>query len=118
MEVLAMGLHPRERWKLRQIEVVLRKDDPGLDTLLAGRGPLRRPAPRRPALRAQPARLRLVWPLTAFLVPIAPLVAGLVLHSTWLIVAGAVLCSFIPVITWLLIRRHSVDEGPSHCREP
>jgi hypothetical protein len=108
-----MGLHPRERWKLRQIEVVLRKDDPGLDTLLAGRRP-----PRRPALRAQSARLQLVWLLTAFLVPVAPLVAGLVLHTTWLIVAGAVPCPFIPVITWLLIRRHSVDEGPSNCREP
>jgi Protein of unknown function (DUF3040) len=108
-----MGLHPKERWKLRQIEVVLRKDDPGLDTLLAGRRPR-----RRPALRAQPARLQLVWLLMAFLVPVAPLVAGLVLHTTWLIVAGAVLCPFIPVITWLLIRRHSVDKGPSHCREP
>lgn len=113
MEVLAMGLHPRERWKLRQIEVVLRKDDPGLDTLLAGRRPL-----RRPALRAQPARLQRVWLLIAFLVPVAPLVAGLVLDTTWLIVAGAVLCPFIPVISWLLIRRHSADEGPSHCREP
>jgi len=41
-----------------------------------------------------------------------------VLDTTWLIVAGAVLCPFIPVISWLLIRRHSVDEGPSHCREP
>jgi len=108
-----MRLHPRERWKLRQIEVVLRKDDPGLDTLLAGRRPL-----RWPALRAQPARLQLVWLLMAYLVPVAPLVAGLVLHTTWLIVAGAVLCPFIPVISWLLIRRHSVDEGPSHCREP
>jgi len=113
MEVLAMGLHLRERWKLRQIEAVLRKDDPGLDTLLAGRRPR-----RRPALRPQPARLQLVWLLMAFLVPVAPLVAGLVLDTTWLIVAGAVLCPFIPVITWLLICRHSVDEGPSHCREP
>ncbi len=108
-----MGLHPRERRKLRQIEVVLRKDDPGLDTLLAGRRP-----PRRPALRAQRARLQLAWLLLAFLVPVALLVAGLVLDTTWLIVAGAVLCPFIPVITWLLIRRHSVDEGPNHCREP
>jgi hypothetical protein len=108
-----MGLHPRERWKLRQIEVVLRKDDPGLDTLLAGRRPR-----RRLALRARPARLRRVWLLIAFLVPVAPFVAGLVLDATWLIVAGAVLCPFIPVITWLLIHRHAVDKGPSHCREP
>ena len=108
MEVLAMGLHPRERWKLRQIEVVLRKDDPDLDTLLAGRRPL-----RRPALRAQSA-----WLVMAFLGPVAVLIAGLVLHITWLIVAGAVLCPFIPVITWLLTRRHFVDEGPSHCRKP
>jgi hypothetical protein len=112
MEVLAMGLHPRERWKLRQIEVVLRKDDPGLDTLLAGRRP-----PRRPALRARSARLQLVWLLMAFLVPVALLVAGLVLGTIWLIAAGAVLCPFIPVLTWLLIRRHSVDEGPSQGRE-
>jgi DUF3040 family protein len=112
MEVLAMGLHPRERWKLRQIEVVLRKDDPGLDTLLAGRRPL-----RRPALRPQRASLRRVWLLMAFLVPVALVVVGLVLDITWLIVAGAVLCPFVPVITLLLIRRHSVDEGPGHCRE-
>ena len=113
MEVLAMGLHPRERWKLRQIEVVLRKDDPGLDTLLAGRRPL-----RRPALRPQRASLRRVWLLMAFLVPVALLIAGLVLGTIWLIAAGAVLCPFIPVITLRLIRRHSDDEGPSHCREP
>lgn len=113
MEVLAMGLHPRERWKLRQIEVVLRKDDPGLDTLLAGRRPL-----RRPALRPQRAGLQLVWLLMAFFVPVALLIAGLVLPATWLIVAGAVLCPFIPVITLRLIRRHSDDEGPGHCREP
>lgn len=106
MEVLAMPLHPRERWKLRQIEVVLRKDDPGLDALLAGRRLLRRPV------------LQLAWLLLAFLVPVALLVAGLVLDITWLIGAGAVLCPFAPVIAGLLIRRHSVDEGPSHCREP
>lgn len=108
-----MGLHPRERWKLRQIEVVLRKDDPGLDALLAGRRLL-----RRPVLRAQSAGLQLVWLLLAFLVPVALLVAGLVLDITWLIVAGVVLCPFAPVVTGLLIRRHSVDEGPSHGREP
>jgi Protein of unknown function (DUF3040) len=109
MEVLAMGLRPRERWKLRQIEVVLRKDDPGLDALLAGRRLL-----RRPVLRAQSAGLQLVWLLLAFLVPVALLVAGLVLDIIWLIVAGVVLCPFAPVITGLLVRRHSVDGGPSH----
>lgn len=113
MEVLAMGLHPRERWKLRQIEAVLRKDDPGLDTLLAGRRTF-----RRPALRAQSAGFQMAWLLLAFLVPIASLATGLVLGTTWLIVAGAVLCPFSPVIAWLLLRRHSVDGGPSHCREP
>ena len=113
MEVLAMGLHPRERWKLRQIEVVLRKDDPALDTLLAGRRSL-----RRPALRARQVRRQLLFLLVAFLLPVASLVAGLVLDTTWLIVAGAVLCPFAPVVTGLLIRRYSVDEGPSHCREP
>ena len=113
MEVLAMGLHPRERWKLRQIEVVLRKDDPGLDTLLAGRRPF-----RRSALRAQSARLQMAWLLLSFLVPIASLVTGLVLGTTWLMVVGAVLVPFSPVIARLLLRRHSVDGGPSHCREP
>jgi hypothetical protein len=43
----------------------------------------------------------------AFLVPVAALVAGLVLDITWLVVAGAVLCPFTPVFTGLLIRRHS-----------
>ena len=68
--------------------------------------------------RAQSARLQLVWLLLAFLLPVALLIPGLVLDITWLIVAGAALCPFAPVITGLLIRRHSVDEGPSHCREP
>jgi Flp pilus assembly protein TadB len=108
MEVLAMGMHPRERWKLRQIEVVLRKDDPGLDMLLAGRRPRRRPALRAP----------LVGLMLAFLVPVAALAVGLVLYTAWLIVAGAVLCPFIPVVTWLLMRRHRVDDGASHSRKP
>ncbi|HXT88220.1 MAG TPA: DUF3040 domain-containing protein [Trebonia sp.] len=113
MEVLAMPLHPRERWKLRQIEVVLRKDDPGLDALLAGRRLL-----RRPVLHSRQARLQMACLLLAFLVPVALLAAGLVLDITWLLVAGAVLCPFAPVITGLLIRRRSVDKGASHCREP
>jgi Flp pilus assembly protein TadB len=108
MEVLAMGLHPRERWKLHQIEVALRKDNPGLDTLLAGRRSRRRPALRAP----------LVGLLLAFLGPVAALVVGLVLYTTWLIAAGAALCPFIPVITWLLMRRHRVDDGASHSRKP
>jgi hypothetical protein len=52
MEVLAtraMRLHAKERRKLHQIEEDPRKDDPSLDTLLAGRPPPAgaRPTPRR-----------------------------------------------------------------------
>lgn len=99
---------PTQWWKLRQIEVVLRKDDPGLDALLAGRRP-----PRRPAVRAP-----LTWLLLAYLAPVGPIVAGLVLPINWLAVAGAVSCPFVPVISWLLISRHHVHGGPSHDRKP
>jgi hypothetical protein len=37
-----MGLHVKERWKLRQIEQYLRKKDPDLDAFLAGRSAFRR----------------------------------------------------------------------------
>ena len=47
-----MGLHARERRKLRQLEEALRKEDPGLDTLLAGL-----PPPGRSALRHKTAVL-------------------------------------------------------------
>lgn len=114
MEALAMGLHVRERRKLRQLEESLRRDDPGLDALLAGRSPPDSqrappgtPAPRRPA----------VWLLAGYLVPPVLLIAGLVLHTTWLIVAGAIPCPLIPVIAWLVIRRHLIHRGPSHCRK-
>jgi hypothetical protein len=108
MEVLAMGLHGKGRRKLRQIEEELRKDDPGLDTLLAGRPPPRRRAPR----------VRAIWVLAVYLVPPALALAGLLLHATWLVLVGVVPCPFIPVLTWLLIRRHLVHGVPSHRRKP
>jgi hypothetical protein len=111
MEVLAMRamrLHTKERRKLRQIEEDLRQDDPGLDALLSGRPSPRRRTPRAPA----------VWVLAAYLVPPALVVAGLLLHVTWLVLGGVVLCPFIPVITWLLIRRHLIHGGPGHRRKP
>jgi DUF3040 family protein len=104
----AMRLHAREQWKLHQIEDDLRRDDPGLDTLLAGRPPPCRRAARAPA----------VWVMAPYLVPPALFLTGLLLHATWLVLGGVVLCPFIPVLTWLLIRRHLVHGEPSHCRKP
>jgi hypothetical protein len=118
MEVLAMGLHARERWKLRHIEEALRKDDPGLDTLLAGRPPPRKPAPWRIVPRASAAWVLAAGVLVACLVPPALLTAGLVLPATWLLVTGAALCPFIPLVAWLLIRRRSSRGEPSHSRKP
>lgn len=117
--MLAMGLHVRERRKLRQIEEILRRDDPGLDALLAGRAPPGQPAPPgRPAFRAPSAGVLVVaGVLVAYVVTPALLIAGLVLGATWLMVAGAILCPLIPVIAWLLIHRHSILRGPSHCRK-
>jgi hypothetical protein len=111
MEVLAtkaMRLHAKERRKLHQIEEDLRKDDPGLDTLLAGPPPPRRRAPRAPA----------VWVMAPYLVPPALFLAGLLLHATWLVLGGVVLCPFIPVLIWLLIGRHLVHGVPSRHRKP
>ena len=108
-----MRLHARERRKLHQIEEALRKDAPGLDTLLAGRPPPRQPPPRRPV-----PGTRAACAMAAYLVPPALLVAGLVLHVTGLVVAGAVLCPFIPVIAWLLIGRRLVRGVPGHRRRP
>jgi hypothetical protein len=108
MEILAMRLHATERRKLHQIEAGLRKDDPGLDTLLAGPPPPRRRAARAPA----------VWVMAPYLVPPALFVAGLLLHATWLVLGGAVACPFIPVLTRLLIRRHLIHRVPSHRRGP
>ena len=111
MEVLAtraMRLHAKGRRKLHQIEEDPRKDDPSLDTLLAGRPPPRRGAAHAPA----------VWVMAPYLVPPALFLTGLLLHATWLVLGGVVLCPFIPVGTWLLIQWHSVKEGRSHCREP
>lgn len=110
-----MGLHVRERRKLRQIEESLRRDDPGLDALLAGRSPPGQPAPPgRPVFRAPSAG---VLVSVAYVVTPALLIAGLVLGTTSLMVAGAILCPLIPVIAWLLIRRHSILRGPGHCRK-
>jgi hypothetical protein len=111
MEVLAtraMRLHAKERRKLRQIEEDLRQDAPGLDALLSGRPSPRRRAPRTPA----------VWALAPYLVPPALVLAGLLLHATWLVLGGVVPCPFIPVLIWLLIRRHLVHGVPSHRRKP
>ena len=104
----AMRLHARERWKLHQIEDDLRRDDPGLDTLLAGRPPPRRRASRAPA----------VWMMAPYLLPPALFLTGLLLPATWLVLGGVVLCPFIPVLTWLLIRRHLTHGVPSHRHEP
>ena len=99
-----MGLHPTERSKLRKIEEGLRADDPGLDALLAG-GP--------PALRPRAAGV-----LAGYLVPPALVLAGLLLHVTWLVVAGVAVCPFAPVIAWLVIRRHLVRGWTRRSREP
>ncbi len=79
MEVLAMGLHARERRKLRQLEEALCEEDPGLDTLLAGR-----PPPGRSALRHKTAVL---WAI--YLVPPVLIALGLVLHVMALVVRAA-----------------------------
>jgi len=100
-----MRLRARERWKLRQIEGALRKDAPGLDALLAGR-----PRHGPPAFHALTAAV-----MATYLVPPALLIAGLVVNTTWLIVAGAALCPFIPLAGWLLIHRRSFTHGgPRH----
>ena len=108
LEVLFMGLNATERLKLYQIEKGLRADDPGLDARLAGG------LPRwGPALRPQAAGV-----LAGYLVPPALVVAGLVLHVTWLVVAGVAVCPFIPVIAWLVVRRHFVRGWTRYSREP
>jgi len=103
-----MGLRAMERVKLRRIEEALRADDPGLDALLTGGPPRRGPAPRPPASRA----------LAGYLVPPTFILAGLVLHVTWLVVAGVAVCPFVPVIAWLVIRRHFVRGWTRRSREP
>ena len=111
MEVLAtraMGLHAKERQKLHQIEEDPRKDDPSLDTLLAGRPPPRRRAAHAPA----------VWVMAPYLVPPALFLTGLLLHATWLVLGGVIFCLFIPVLTRLLIGRHLVHGVASHRRKP
>jgi hypothetical protein len=109
MEVLAMRLHARERRMLRQIEECLRRDDPALDTLLAGQSSRR---------RQSAPRAWVVWVMTAYLVPPALLTVGLVLGAIWLVVAGSILCPFVPVLGSVLIRRRSVRRGRSHASRP
>jgi Protein of unknown function (DUF3040) len=103
-----MGLHATERVKLRRIEEGLRADDPGLDALLAG-GPPR----RMPALRPLTAGV-----LASYLVPPALVLAGLVLHVAWLVVAGVAVCPFVPAIARLVIRRHVIRGWTRRSREP
>ena len=104
----AMGLHARERRTLRRIEAGLRRDDPGLDTLLAARPPPRQRAPRAWA----------AWVLAAYLVPAVLVLAGLLLHATWLVLGGVAACPFVPVLSWLLIRRRLVHGVPGRRRGP
>ena len=103
-----MGLHATERVKLRRIEEGLRADDPGLDALLAGGSPRRMPARRPPAAGV----------LAGYLVPPALILAGLVLHVAWLVVAGVAVCPLGPVIAWLVIRRPFVRAWTRTTREP
>ena len=103
-----MGLDATERLKLRRIEEGLRADDPGLDALLASGPPLRGPALWLPAAGV----------LAGYIVPPALVLAGLVLHVTWLVMAGVALCPFVPVIAWLVIRRHFVRGWTRRSREP
>ena len=103
-----MGLDATERLKLHRIEDGLRADDPGLDALLADR-----PPHRGPAFHPLAAGV-----LAGYLVPPALVLAGLVLHVTWLVVAGVALCPFVPVIAWLVIRRHFVRGWTRRSREP
>ena len=103
-----MGLDATERLKLRRIEEGLRADDPGLDALLAGGPPRRGRARRPPAARV----------LAGYIVSPALVLAGLVLHVTWLVVAGVAVCPFAPVIAWLVIRRHFVRGWTRRSREP
>ena len=111
MEVLAtgaMGLDARKRLQLRRIEEGLRADDPGLDTLLADGPPQRGPALRPPAAGV----------LAVYLVPAVLVLAGLALHATRLVLGGVVACPFVPVLSWLLIRRRLVRGVPGHRRGP
>jgi hypothetical protein len=103
-----MGLPAAERLKLRRIEEGLRRDDPGLDALLAGG---RLPGRRAPAARAG-------WVLAGYLVAPALVLAGLVLHAAWLVAAGVAACPCIPVLAWLLIRRRSAPGRAGHPGEP
>src|SRR5262249_41922379 len=84
----------RQTRKLRQIEDDLRRDDPGLDTLLAGWAPSGRRGSRGWA----------VWVLAVYLVPAVLVLAGLLVPVSWLVLGGVAACPFVPVLAWLLIR--------------
>jgi hypothetical protein len=56
--------------------------------------------------------------LAGYSVPPALVLAGLVLHVTWLVVAGVAVCPFVPVIAWLTIRRDFVRGWTRRSREP
>src|SRR5262250_2065889 len=104
-----MGLAARERRRLRRIEEGLRRDDPGLDALLAG-GP--RPRRRVPGAWA-------AWVLAGYLVPAVLVGVGVVGHVSRLVVAGAGVCPLGPVMGWLVIRRQLAGGGvPGRRRGP
>src|SRR5262249_43300570 len=103
-----MGLHATERLKLCRIEEDLRSDDPGLDARLAGRPPRREPA-LIPAAAGG---------LVGYLVPLAFVLAGLVLHVARPVVAGMAGRPFVPVIAWPVIRHHFVRRWTRRSREP
>ena len=103
-----MGLDATERLKLRRIEEGLRADDPGLDALLAD----------RPPVNGGQARGVAAGVLAGYLVPPALVLAGLLLHVTWLVAAGVAVCPLVPVIAWLVIRRPFVRAWTRRTREP
>jgi hypothetical protein len=56
--------------------------------------------------------------LVVYLVPAVLVLAGLVPHATRLVLGGVVACPFVPVLSWLLIRRRLVRGVPGHRRGP
>jgi hypothetical protein len=57
--------------------------------------------------------------LAGYLVPAVLVGAGVVGHVSWLVVAGVGVCPLVPVMAWLVIRRHLAGGGvPGRRREP